>query len=278
MTGPDGTPNGVRVVLADDHAPFRRNVAEMLSLVEDIEVVAEANDHEGALAAASEHAPDVVLLDLEMPGDVGADGSLRRMLSLPSPPSVVVLTMHDEPGMIRRFLSRGAVGYFPKSAEMGELVEAVREAARARPSDVKGDRWPAGDGEMARRIRGHDWAQTPLGPIGGWPESLRTTVDPMLGSEAIMVARVVRERGEVPHARGERGRPRHLHARRRRPRHRVDQERRAREGLVRRGGHRPAPLRVLHARAGRGWRSRAGARRGDRRTTARASTPRWSGG
>jgi CheY-like chemotaxis protein len=135
MTGPDGTPNRVvRVVLADDHGPFRRGVAEMLSLAGDIEVVAEADDHEGAVAAASEHAPDVVLLDLEMPGDVGADESLRRMLSLPSPPRVVVLTMHDEPGMIRRFLSRGAVGYFPKSAEMGELVEAVREAVRARPA------------------------------------------------------------------------------------------------------------------------------------------------
>ena len=65
--------------------------------------MAEATDHEGAVAAASEHAPDVVLLDLEMPGDVGADGSLRRMLSLPSPPSVVVITMH---AVSERFVSR----------------------------------------------------------------------------------------------------------------------------------------------------------------------------
>ena len=119
-----------RVVVCDDHGPFREGVVEMLSFAEDVEVVAEAVDHEGAVAAATEHAPDVVLLDLEMPGPVGADESMRRMLGLPSAPRVVVLTMHDEPGMVRRFLSRGAAGYVPKSAEMGELVEAVRDATR----------------------------------------------------------------------------------------------------------------------------------------------------
>ena len=72
----------------------------------------------------------MVLLDLEMPG-MGADESIRRMLSLSFPPSVVVFTMHDEPGMVRRLLRQGAVGYSPKSAEMEELVEAVRDAARA---------------------------------------------------------------------------------------------------------------------------------------------------
>lgn len=130
MTGPDGSPGGIRVVLADDHGLFRRGVAEMLSFAGDVEVVAEADDHEGAVAAVAEHAPDVVLLDLEMPGPVGADESLGRMLSLPSPPKVVVFTMHDEPGMVHRFLEKGAAAYFPKSAEMGELVEAVRDAAR----------------------------------------------------------------------------------------------------------------------------------------------------
>ena len=63
---------------------------------------------------------------------MGADESMGRMLGLSPPPGVVVFTMHDEPGMERRFLGRGATAYFPKSAEMGELVGAVREAARAR--------------------------------------------------------------------------------------------------------------------------------------------------
>jgi DNA-binding NarL/FixJ family response regulator len=56
---------------------------------------------------------------------------MRRMLSLPSPPRIVVFTMHDEPGMVSRFLSRGAAAYVAKSAERGELVEAVRDTARA---------------------------------------------------------------------------------------------------------------------------------------------------
>jgi DNA-binding NarL/FixJ family response regulator len=102
----------------------------MLSLADGVEVVGEASDHDGAVELVSERRPDVVLLDLEMPG-AGADEAMRRMLSLPSLPKVVVYTMHDEPGVVGRFLRRGAAGYFPKSAEMSELVEAFRDAASA---------------------------------------------------------------------------------------------------------------------------------------------------
>ena len=122
----------IRVVLCDDHVPFRRGVAEMLSLAGDVEVVDEASTHEESVAVVSELRPDVVLLDLEMPsGSMGADESMRRMLEVSPPPKVVVFSMHDEPGMVRRFLGTGATSYFPKSAEMSELIEAVRDAARA---------------------------------------------------------------------------------------------------------------------------------------------------
>ena len=120
----------VRIVVCDDHEQFREGVVEMLSFARDVEVVGEAADHDEAVALVLERKPDVVLLDLEMPG-MGADEAMRRILSLSPPPSVMVFTMHDEPGMVRRFLRRGAAGYFPKSAEMGEMVEAVRDAARA---------------------------------------------------------------------------------------------------------------------------------------------------
>jgi DNA-binding NarL/FixJ family response regulator len=122
----------VRVAVCDDHGLFRRGVAEMLSVAEDVEVVGEASTHDEAVWIASQLSPDVVLLDLEMPrGQLGAYESVARMLTLPSPPRVVVFTMHDEPGMVGRFLALGAAGYLAKSAEMGELVEAVRGAARA---------------------------------------------------------------------------------------------------------------------------------------------------
>ena len=121
----------VRVAVCDDHGLFRRGVAEMLSVAEGVEVVGEASTHDEAVAIASQLSPDVVLLDLEMPrGQIGAYESVASMLTLPSPPRVVVFTMHDEPGMVGRFLALGAAGYVAKSAEMGELVDAIREAAR----------------------------------------------------------------------------------------------------------------------------------------------------
>ncbi len=132
MTAPS---EKIRVAVCDDHELFRRGVAEMLSFAGDIEIVGEAATHDETVAVVSEHGPDVVVLDLEMPGGtMGADESMRRMLELSPPPKVVILTMHDEPGMVGRFLRRGATAYFPKSAEMGELVGAVRDAARSDPA------------------------------------------------------------------------------------------------------------------------------------------------
>ena len=122
----------LRVAVCDDHETFRHGVVEMLSFAEDIEVVGEASNHDEVVAIARELSPDVVLLDLEMPGgQMGAYESVARMLTLPSLPRVVIFTMHDEPGMVRRFLELGVAGYVAKSAEMEELVEAVRDATRS---------------------------------------------------------------------------------------------------------------------------------------------------
>jgi DNA-binding NarL/FixJ family response regulator len=164
----------IRVAVCDDHELFRRGVVEMLSFVGDIEVVAEAASHEEAVAVVSEYEPDVVLLDLEMPGGVmGADESMSRMLGLSSPPRVVVFTMHDEPGMVRRFLSRGATVYFPKSVKMGELVGAVRNAARIdlEPPEREADTPPApGDACDAPRKTS---TESGIGSLGSGKERQR---------------------------------------------------------------------------------------------------------
>lgn len=124
----DGSPQPIRVVLCDDHELFRHGLAEMLSTADDIEVAGEANGHDRALAAVREQKPDVVLLDLEMPNG-GAEETLHRMLQLPQPPGVVIVTMHDEPRLIRRFIGGGASAYLPKSASLEELLDTVRDVA-----------------------------------------------------------------------------------------------------------------------------------------------------
>jgi len=133
----NSSPDLIRVVLCDDHQLFRRGLAEMLAIADDIEVAGEANTHERAVATVSEERPDVVLLDLEMPG-MGAEETMRRMLRLPQPPRVVIVTMHDEPRLIRRFIGRGASAYLPKSATLEELLDAVKNAA-ASPQSPPGE-------------------------------------------------------------------------------------------------------------------------------------------
>lgn len=124
----DGSPNPIRVVLCDDHELFRHGLAEMLTIPDDIEIAGEANTHERAITTVSQTNPDVVLLDLEMPGG-GAEETIRKILKLSRPPSIVIVTMHDEPRLIRRFIGEGVSAYLPKSASLGELLDTVRNVA-----------------------------------------------------------------------------------------------------------------------------------------------------
>jgi DNA-binding NarL/FixJ family response regulator len=122
------TRSPIRVLIADDHAMFRQGVREMLSTDERIEVVGEAKNGREALALAEELRPDVVLLDVDMPV-MGAREAMGRMLGNPPAPRVIIVTMHDEPRLVRELIGLGASAYLVKSATMEELRTAVHAAA-----------------------------------------------------------------------------------------------------------------------------------------------------
>ena len=120
----------IRVLLADDHAMFRQGIKEMLTTDEEIEVVGEAQNGREAVALAEKLAPDVVLLDVEMPV-MGAKEAMERMLENSPLPRVVIVTMYDDPRLVRELIGLGAVAYLVKSATMEELHTAVHTAANS---------------------------------------------------------------------------------------------------------------------------------------------------
>ena len=122
--------NRIRVLLADDHAMFRQGIKEMLSTDEEIEVVGEAENGREAVALARELGPDVVILDVEMPV-MGAKQAMECMLENSPPPRVVIVTMYDDPGLVRELIGLGAVAYLVKSATIEELHTAVHTAANS---------------------------------------------------------------------------------------------------------------------------------------------------
>ena len=118
----------IRIVLADDHAVVRSGLRLLLEREPGFEVVAEAGDIAGARRYARGHHPNVVILDLNMPGlpTLEAIPELRR--ELPGT-RIVVLTMEEDPASARAALAAGAAGYVLKDSSDTELVQAVRHAA-----------------------------------------------------------------------------------------------------------------------------------------------------
>ena len=118
----------VRVVLADDHTLFRAGLHVLLRKAEDVEVVGEAADGAEALALVERLAPDVLVMDLDMPGTDGA-AATRALAERDSPVHVLVLTMHAEEERLLPLLEAGASGYLTKEAAERDLVDAIRVVA-----------------------------------------------------------------------------------------------------------------------------------------------------
>lgn len=119
----------IRVLLADDHPVVREGLAAMLSAEPDLDVVGQADSGPRAEALSADLLPDIVLMDLRMPGGGGVE-SIVRMTAAGLPCRVIVLTTYETDGDILRAVEAGAAGYLLKDVARGELADAVRAAAR----------------------------------------------------------------------------------------------------------------------------------------------------
>lgn len=127
--GPEPGAAAIRIVLADDHAVVRSALRMLLDAEHGMEVVAEAGDVEEVIRYVRGHRPEVLILDLNMPGR-GSLEALPDIVSTSPETRIVVLTMQSEPAFAREALGAGVLGYILKEAADTELVKAVRAAAR----------------------------------------------------------------------------------------------------------------------------------------------------
>jgi two-component system response regulator NreC len=119
----------ITLVLADDHAVVRAGLRLLLEAEGDMTVLAESGDVDGAVRAVLGHKPDVLVLDLNMPGAATSLEAMPRFAEASPATNVVVLTMQEDPQFAREALRNGALGYVLKEAADAELVEAIRRAS-----------------------------------------------------------------------------------------------------------------------------------------------------
>ena len=118
----------IRLLLADDENLIRGALAALLDLEDDLQVVAQAASGDEALAMAVAHAPDVAVLDLQMPGPDGIEVAARLRRLLPSCACLLV-TGHGRPGHLKRALATGVRGFLPKTVPAQVLADVVRTVA-----------------------------------------------------------------------------------------------------------------------------------------------------
>jgi two-component system, NarL family, response regulator DesR len=115
----------IRVLLAEDQAMVRGALSALLTMEQDVEIVAEVSRGDGVVPAALDALPDVALLDIEMPGGDGLSAAAALKESLPSC-HVVILTTFGRAGYLRRAMESGATGFLLKDAPASELAAAIR--------------------------------------------------------------------------------------------------------------------------------------------------------
>lgn len=119
----------IKVLLVDDHKIVRQGVRAYLHTLADIQVIAEADSGAAAVSAVEQYAPDVVLMDLEMPGELDGISATRQIRKLRPETQVIVVTSHHQDEYIFPAVRAGAISYLLKDVEPDELASAIRKAA-----------------------------------------------------------------------------------------------------------------------------------------------------
>jgi DNA-binding NarL/FixJ family response regulator len=133
----EGDARVIRVLIADDHPLMRKGLADILNGVDGIEVVGAAEDGAAAIALAYAVKPDIVLMDISMPGMDGLEAT-EKLVEMDSSVRVVMLTSYSEREKITQALAAGAVSYLTKDAPPDAVIRAIRSAATTmepRPAD-----------------------------------------------------------------------------------------------------------------------------------------------
>ncbi len=144
----------IRVLIADDHPLFRDGMAGLLDSVEETEVVGEASDGKEAVRLAKDLDPDVILMDLNMPGKNGIEAT-REVLEENPNAGVLVLTMLEDDDSVFAAMRAGALGYLLKGAHQGEVLRAIRAVANGEVILGPG---------IARRVMGFFSIEKPKAP------------------------------------------------------------------------------------------------------------------
>ena len=118
----------IRVLLTDDHAVVRSGVRRLLEQYDGIEVIAEAESGEQAYQLFGEYLPDVLVMDMSMPGMGGLE-SLRRILTRFEDAKIIIFSMHENATFAMQALTSGAVGYVAKSGDADDLVKAILDVS-----------------------------------------------------------------------------------------------------------------------------------------------------
>jgi DNA-binding NarL/FixJ family response regulator len=144
-----GAPNHLRVMVVDDHDLFRSGLRRLLDGQDGLQVVAEARRGQEAVERAAEIQPDVIVMDVNMPGMSGIEAT-RAILETSTPPAVLMLTVSDADNEVLDAVLAGASGYLLKDAKLPDIVSAIRAAAAGQSLIA-----PSVTGGLLERLRRH---------------------------------------------------------------------------------------------------------------------------